>query len=180
MKLVNITLVASLLLLAGDVSSNPGAITDPCSKGCRKNQRAVQCDDCHTWYHAKCIHMGMDEYINLCQLSAAWSFSKCLFPLFHEAHSGDISYNNITAQSQSHLQSTPRLKRGLRIAHLNINRLLNKLDGIRDLLSDYNLDILALSETWLTRDISDDEINISGYSVVCKDRSNPLKRSGGG
>ena len=69
LKLVNITLVASLLLLAGDVSSNPGPVTDPCglcSKGCRKNQRAVQCDDCDTWYHAKCIHMGMDEYINLC------------------------------------------------------------------------------------------------------------------
>ena len=63
---------------------------------------------------------------------------------------------------------------------MNINRLLNKLDGIRDLLSDYNLDILALNETWLTRDISDDEINISGYSVARKDRSNPLKSSGGG
>lgn len=60
-NLLNITLAASyVLLLAGDVSSNPGPVKDPCgscAKGCRSNQRAVQCDDCNVWHHANCIGM---------------------------------------------------------------------------------------------------------------------------
>ena len=51
--LANVSLSASyLLLLAGDVSSNPGPVKDPCaicSKGCRSNQRAIQCDGCDKW-----------------------------------------------------------------------------------------------------------------------------------
>ena len=39
---------------------------------------------------------------------------------------------------------------------------LNKVGGVRELLIKYKFDILALSETWLTTDISDDETNIPG------------------
>ena len=35
----------------------------------------------------------------------------------------------------------------MKIAHLNINRLLNEVDRVRELLIKYKLDILALSET---------------------------------
>ena len=63
---------------------------------------------------------------------------------------------------------------------MNVNRLFNKLDSVRDLLSLYNLDVLALSETWLTSDISDDEINMRGYTIARKDRLGSTKRSGGG
>ena len=48
-KLLKNALPASyFILLAGDVNPNPGPIKDPCglcTKGCRKNQKAVQCDD---------------------------------------------------------------------------------------------------------------------------------------
>lgn len=57
-----------LLLLAGDVSSNPGPMKDPCTicfKGCRSNQRAIQCDGCDKWHYAKCLNMGADEYFFL-------------------------------------------------------------------------------------------------------------------
>lgn len=61
--LANVSLSASLLvLLAGDVSSNPGPVKDPCaicSKGCHSNQKAVQCDECNKWNHAKCINIGI-------------------------------------------------------------------------------------------------------------------------
>ena len=56
LKLLNISLAASfLVVLAGDVSLNPGPETDQCAlcaKGCRKNQRAVQCDECDRWFRA--------------------------------------------------------------------------------------------------------------------------------
>ena len=53
-----------LVLLSGDVSLNPGPMTDPCvvcKKGCRRNQRAVQCDECDLWCHAKCAGITNEE-----------------------------------------------------------------------------------------------------------------------
>ena len=62
-KLMKLSLGASyLVLLAGDVSLNPGPIIDPCAvckKGCRRNQCAIQCDECDLWYHAKCTALQM-------------------------------------------------------------------------------------------------------------------------
>ena len=84
LKLLNISLAASfLVVLAGDVSLNPGPETDPCAlctKGCRKNQRAVQCDECDCWFHAKCINMNHREYLDISDLAAYWSCMDCLFP----------------------------------------------------------------------------------------------------
>ena len=45
LKLLNTTMMASLVLICGDVNPNPGPTADKCGiclKGCRKNQRAVQ------------------------------------------------------------------------------------------------------------------------------------------
>ena len=55
-NLIKPFLGAGYLVLSGDVSLNPGPITDPCvvcKKGCRRNQRMVQCDKCDLWCHAK-------------------------------------------------------------------------------------------------------------------------------
>ena len=46
------------------------------------------------------------------------------------------------------------------------------------LLAQTSLDILGLSETWLTSDILDSEILIQGYSILRKDR-NSGKQGGG-
>ena len=83
--LANISLSAAfLVLLAGDVSSNPGPVNYPCgicSKGCRSNQKAVQCDGCDKWHHTKCMNMGSDEYQSLAiNESSSWMCFSCLFP----------------------------------------------------------------------------------------------------
>ena len=85
--LANVSLSASyLLLLAGDVSSKPGPVKDPCticSKGCRSNQRAIQCDGCDKWHHATYLNMGADEYYPLAtdtDESSTWMCFTCLFP----------------------------------------------------------------------------------------------------
>ena len=86
LKLLNISFAASfLVVLAGDVSLNPGPETDHCAlctKGCRKNQRAVQCDECDRWFHAKCINMNHHEYLDISTLAAYRSCMDCLFPNF--------------------------------------------------------------------------------------------------
>ena len=84
LKLLNISLAASfLVVLAGDVSLNPGSKTDPCvlcAKGCRIKQKAVQCDECDRWFHAKCIIMNHREYLDVSDLATNWSCTDCLFP----------------------------------------------------------------------------------------------------
>lgn len=85
LELTHIALSSSILaLLAGDINLNPGPPRDPCCvclKGCRKNQKAIQCDECQGWFHAKCISMPSSEY-NLHALSndSNWSCNSCLFP----------------------------------------------------------------------------------------------------
>ena len=55
-----------LLLLSGDIASNPGPVKFPCgicNKPVRKNQRGIQCEDCIMWHHIKCIDLLVNEYI---------------------------------------------------------------------------------------------------------------------
>ena len=67
-------------------------------------------------------------------------------------------------------------KRGLRIAHININSLRNKIVEVSNLLCKYNLHILAISETHLDFSFDDTEQYIEGYNIYRNDRD----RFGGG
>ena len=75
---------------------------------------------------------------------------------------------------------TIKLSRGLKIAHLNVNRLLSKIHSLRDLLETHRFDVLTVSETWLTSNILDSEISIEGYHTARRDRSHSVKSRGGG
>ncbi|XP_066018906.1 uncharacterized protein [Pocillopora verrucosa] len=84
-----------MVLLAGDIQENPGPVTDACAvctKGCRKNQMAIQCDSCDKWFHAKCISMKRTEYDKLCEPSLAWECITCLSP-----YGGTAVYNKISS-----------------------------------------------------------------------------------
>ncbi len=66
--------------------------------------------------------------------------------------------------------------KGLKVAHLNVRSIINKIDEIRMLMSRNKLDVLTLSETWLDSSIDDFEINVHGYTIHRSDRN----RNGGG
>ena len=53
---------------------------------------------------------------------------------------------------------------------------MNKLNDLQALLTTYNIDILAITETRLSDDILDSEVSPQGYTVFCKGRD----RAGGG
>ena len=63
------------------------------------------------------------------------------------------------------------------VGHLNINRLLHKIHFVQSIINEHKFSILALSETWLTEDISDEEISLPEYRVLRRDRPG---RTGGG
>ena len=191
--LISATLTASyFILLAGDVSENPGPAEDLyglCSKICRRNQKAIQCDECDAWYHAKCMGMSNTEYANLCSPSTTWSCTNCLFPMAPDICTEDANASSADLQdtledhnirSPIQCQILPKLLRGLRVGHLNVNRLYNKLDQIKELLAELSLDVLGILETWLTADIHNNELHVQGYTLARRDRQSGSKSQGGG
>ena len=68
---------------------------------------------------------------------------------------------------------------GLKCCHLNINGLYGKLDEIKLLLFETKVDILAISESHLSNQIHDYEIDIPNYAFIRKDRSGKGNSWGG-
>ena len=95
--------------------------------------------------------------------------------------SGDVESN----PGPTSINMTPNTKqyhgflklRGLKIAHLSIRSILGKMDTQKISLNENPFDILTISETWLTSNISDDKISIPGYSLA---RNNRIEKLGGG
>ncbi|CAH3180943.1 unnamed protein product, partial [Porites lobata] len=68
-------------------------------------------------------------------------------------------------------------QRGFKLASLNINKLITHIDQLRILLAYNEIDILSINETKLNETISDNEVNISGYDIIRRDR---ITNGGGG
>lgn len=65
----------------------------------------------------------------------------------------------------------------LKVAHLNIRSIRNKITHVRKLVTKENFDILAVSETWLTPEDSNNMLKIEGYNLARIDRTH--SRGGG-
>ena len=172
-----------LILLSGDIQLNPGPtrmVKDPCavwSKGCRT--KAILCDCCESWYHTKCIGMSNVEFEKLGKPSARWDCIRCLFPNTFTVKNFGEMIDDTPCEVGRQEYMFPKLKRGLKVAHLNVNRLYNKLDLVKELLQHTSLDVFGLTETWLTPDINDDELEIEGYSIFGEGRGTKGKSEGG-
>lgn len=59
---------------------------------------------------------------------------------------------------------------GLGLVLLNIRSLLPKIDAVKIWIKSTNADIFILSETWLSKAVSDRDIAIDGYNVFWCDR----------
>ena len=93
--------------------------------------------------------------------------------------SGDISLNPGPCQYLSDKNKDlfePFRKRGFHFLHINVNSLLLKIDELRDIISRTKPAILGITESKLDSSVSDQEVNISGYSILRSDRN----RNGGG
>ena len=84
------------------------------------------------------------------------------------SHSNNASGQRLNSQSDSFL-FVPS-KRGFKIACLNVRSLLAHINELRILLADRPIDVLAINETWLDSTKSDNDIYISGYQIIRRDR----------
>ena len=64
------------------------------------------------------------------------------------------------------------------LGHVNVNSLPNKLNHIRNLLEDNEVDILCVSETWLTADVYNSTVNIPGYNCIRADSPSGVHKHG--
>ena len=55
--------------------------------------------------------------------------------------------------------------------HININSLLSKLDALRDIVGHTKPAILGITDSKFDTSVSDQEVNISGYSILRSDRN---------
>ena len=128
-----ISWLISLLILAGDVETNPGPTKFPCgvcSRPCKKNQDQVQCDTCDQWFHKKCFVINPTNWKALVGTNISWHCTNCALPnfsssLFNEFNEPSPSRNpfaNLSSLPDSpppaHLAHTPyRGSRGPGCAH---------------------------------------------------------------
>ena len=71
--------------------------------------------------------------------------------------------------------------KGLTIAHINIRSVFRKLEEVVRILSEGDIDILCVGETWLNHSVPDHMLAINGYNIVRHDRTIASgKRTGGG
>ena len=61
--------------------------------------------------------------------------------------------------------------RGLRLFHLNICSLRNKVDELRLFCETHKPHVLSINETWLDESFSDEEIWLPGFNLLRKDRN---------
>ena len=83
--------------------------------------------------------------------------------------SGDISLNPGPCQylpDKNKDLFEPFRKRGLHFLHINVNSLPSKIDELRDIMRHTKPAILGITESKLDSSVTDQEINISGYSIL--------------
>ena len=71
---------------------------------------------------------------------------------------------------QSPPQRTSTSSGLLHVAHVNICSLRNKVTDISELLIEHNIDIIAITETWLDSSITDSSVHIPQFTLYRHDR----------
>ena len=153
-----------------------------CQKPVKCKQRALLCTRCSKWIHISCASVTQTQYDDDNESFENWICPKCIFsdlPYFSSevecvTDSNAVKVNSSLGKDMYSPEKTVPRKitenRGLQISHINVRSLRNKKEEIIHLLDSFSLDILALSETWLSDSISSDMVSIDDYVIERKDR----------
>ena len=152
-----------------------------CDKCVRDNQKALLCTHCNNWVHIKCAGISVSTYNDINQTFVGWQCTKCLFsqlPFLNEYASNTEDSLNVSEKKTSNcndqkgnacIDQFPKEK-GMKIAHLNIRSLRNKIDDLNLFLSTCPYDLMSFSETWLDDSITCNIVSLNGYNLERKDR----------
>ena len=171
-KLITQFAAVNVLIMCNDIDLNPGPANESlvctaCLKLINKNQPRAECLGCKSVHHLKCLESSFD--INR-------TCKQCFVEM-----NGLINNDNDDYCSQVAMEMKDICRgSGVKIVHQNIRSLLSKIDELRLVISSVQskIDVITLSETWLTDDVCDSEVSIEGYTLHRRDRGS--KEKGGG
>ena len=166
-----------LLILSGDIETNPGPPTKPQCESCFRtiaiNHRFVSCVECESRLHIKCAGVSPNQY-NRMQADRTLTFycPPCLSSTLPFADVEPDEYFDDVFVLPDHIEPLNLFKKSsLNIAHLNVNGLRSKLDFVKILLFQEKFDILCLNETKIDSTVSDSDIAVPGYLLHRLDRT---------
>ena len=173
------------ILVSGDVQLNPGPVKNPCTicqKAVAKTHRSMNCEGCGFKTHIKCANVSPAEYVNFQTLrDYTWFCTGCteydlsLNDSYTRNDAGSFTGENYLKDLADKLQNCT--SKDIKVAHLNVRSLRNKIDEIRCLQVLCRFEILAITESHLDNSITDSQLTIDGMKFVRLDR---IARKGGG
>ena len=154
-----------------------------CSKSVKKNQKALLCTGCSQWVHIVCGRVLRETY-DSDALFDHWQCPKCLLQqlpfwndldatlefMANDTDCNDVMFDVNEDRSADINDFALNDIKGIKLAHLNVRSLVNKVADLQNWLSNNPYDLLGLSETWLTEDHSDSLFSIKGYKFERRDR----------
>ena len=156
-----------------------------CSKPVKRNQKALACTKCGEWVHIKCDRIPLCKYNDPLEDFVDWQCCKCLLqelPFWdnasNENNESSTAAANTNCDKDDQNIGTGDTRngefpygKGMKIAHVNIRSLRNKVIDVQYFLTSNQYDLFSLSETWLDDDICMNEIScVPGYKFVGKHR----------
>ena len=148
------------------------------------NHRSLVCATCGSHYHLKCGDVKPEEFIRIQENTLNWVCGQCTFkptlPFASLSNTSFLSSVGLVEQNtpiessidveptESHLgdllTSLDYSPKCMRIAHINICSLRNKLDELRVLQELCKFDIIGITESHLNTKDYNSELNIDSQS----------------
>ena len=177
---VNVFLI---LLLSGDIETNPGPrttlsnkmICDLCVRTIARNTNPVVCSECKGLFHRSCSGLTVTYHKKMLRNEKSWVCQSCYvyaLPFPNDdfnIETFDDEEVVIPLDLNDDLVLTD--KSCLNIGHLNVNGLRSKIDFLRIFLRQHKFDILCLNETKIDSTVPDSEISVPGYAIYRQDRT---------
>ena len=162
----------------------------------------VLCDECSHWFHINCQNVHSAEYSKLDHSSVVWACLNCnsknySHTVYNYASESlgktnpnkyspikDISLDSLDGDVLPKYESSPIKRKQtrqkgqpLRLINVNCQSLSSKNGPWKNLITSSKPDIIIATETWLTKDICNGELEMDDYQIYRRDR---VKGAGGG
>ena len=152
----NVSSTLRSILNCGDVNPHPGPSVNArrcrfpcvtCGKGVTKASKAVSCDECDRWVHARCANVSPTTYqqllngeISLNHVCNICSFAHMPFSEGFETEFGETVDDGVANPPKDFNWEIPSKinKKGLLFLHLNARSLLPKLGEVKLLLHQHD------------------------------------------
>ena len=176
---VNVFLI---LLLSGDIETNPGPATtlsnkmicDLCVRTIARNTTPVVCSECQGLFHRSCSGITVTFHKKILRNEKSYVCQSCYLNALPFANDDFVEiFDDEEIPIELNLNENLNLTQegSLNIAHLNINGLRSKISFLKIFLRQHKFDILCLNETKIDSTVATSEISIPGYKTFRQDRS---------